>query len=136
MSGAPSKAVNAVATHRLDGMTGLDAIVVREGKNIKGLVLAFVFGTVGRHILERAFPTAARRSKPGIAQREENATVLVDRVHGACPLDFGIGHCLADESEDRFGSFPAFDCAKLIAASVAKCVHDPDSSLAIEAEAM
>src|SRR6478609_4664040 len=38
-----------------DGKTALDAIVVREGKNIKGRVLAFVLGTIGRRVLERAF---------------------------------------------------------------------------------
>jgi hypothetical protein len=31
-----AKTVHAVPTHQLDGMTTLDAIVVREGKNIKG----------------------------------------------------------------------------------------------------
>jgi hypothetical protein len=38
-----------------DGRTPLDAVVVREGKNLKGRVLGFVLGTVGRRVLEGAF---------------------------------------------------------------------------------
>ena len=35
--------------------TGIDVVVVREGKNFKGQVLGFVLRTVGRRILEKAF---------------------------------------------------------------------------------
>jgi len=38
-----------------DGTTRLDAVVVREGKNIKGRLLGFVVGTIGRGVLEKAF---------------------------------------------------------------------------------
>ncbi|WP_266182037.1 hypothetical protein [Dyella humicola] len=38
-----------------DGTTALDAVLVREGKNIKGRLLALVLGSVGRSVLERAF---------------------------------------------------------------------------------
>ncbi len=38
-----------------DGTTRLDAVVVREGKNIKGRLLGFVLGTVGKQVLEKAF---------------------------------------------------------------------------------
>jgi hypothetical protein len=38
-----------------DGTTDLDAVVVREGKNIMGGVLGFVLGTIGRRVLEKAF---------------------------------------------------------------------------------
>ncbi|WER50316.1 hypothetical protein CupriaWKF_32515 [Cupriavidus sp. WKF15] len=38
-----------------DGTTALDAVVVREGKNIKGRVLGLVLGTIGRHVLAKAF---------------------------------------------------------------------------------
>src|SRR4029079_19424564 len=40
---------------RPDGRTDLDAVVVREGKNLKGLVLGLVLGTIGKRVLRRAF---------------------------------------------------------------------------------
>jgi hypothetical protein len=42
-------------TRRSDGMTDVDAVVVREGKNLKGWFLGFVLGTVGRSVLPKAF---------------------------------------------------------------------------------
>jgi len=42
-------------TPRPDGTTDVDAVVVREGKNLKGRALGFVLGTVGRGVLEKAF---------------------------------------------------------------------------------
>jgi hypothetical protein len=42
-------------TRRLDGMTDVDATVVREGKNLKGRALGLVLGTVGKGVLEKAF---------------------------------------------------------------------------------
>ena len=38
-----------------DGTTRLDAVVVREGKNIKGRLLGLVLGTVGKQVLAKAF---------------------------------------------------------------------------------
>jgi len=40
---------------RPDGRTDLDAVVVREGKNLKGWVLGLVLGTIGKRVLTRAF---------------------------------------------------------------------------------
>ena len=42
-------------TRRPDGRTDIDAIVVREGKNLKGRALGLVLGTVGKGVLEKAF---------------------------------------------------------------------------------
>ena len=42
-------------TRRTDGMTEVDAIVVREGKNLKGWFLGFVLGTFGKFVLKKAF---------------------------------------------------------------------------------
>lgn len=42
-------------TRRPDGMTDIDAVVVREGKNLKGRLLGLVLGTVGRGVLPKAF---------------------------------------------------------------------------------
>ena len=37
-----------------DGTTALDVIIVREGKNLKGRMLALVLGSVGKGVLESA----------------------------------------------------------------------------------
>jgi len=42
-------------TRRPDGKTDIDAVVVREGKNLKGRALGLVLGTVGKRALEDAF---------------------------------------------------------------------------------
>jgi hypothetical protein len=42
-------------TRRPDGTTDVDAVVVREGKNLKGSALGLVLGTVGKRVLEKAF---------------------------------------------------------------------------------
>jgi hypothetical protein len=44
-------------------------VIVREGKNLKGRVLGFVLGTIGRRVLEMAFENSvkaleARNSAP------------------------------------------------------------------------
>jgi hypothetical protein len=43
-----------------NGTTDIDVVVVRDGKNLKGWVLGFVLGTVGRHVLERAFENSVK----------------------------------------------------------------------------
>jgi len=42
-------------TRRPDGKTDIDAVVVREGKNFKGMMLGLVVGTVGKGVLKKAF---------------------------------------------------------------------------------
>src|SRR5262245_60580844 len=42
-------------TRRSDGRTDLDAVVIREGKNLKGRVLGLVLGTVGKGRLTKEF---------------------------------------------------------------------------------
>jgi hypothetical protein len=42
-------------THRPGGLTDIDVVIVREGKNLKGRLLGLVLGTVGRSVLEKAF---------------------------------------------------------------------------------
>jgi hypothetical protein len=42
-------------TRNSNGTTDVDAVVVREGKNLKGRLLGFVVGTVGKGRLEKAF---------------------------------------------------------------------------------
>jgi hypothetical protein len=47
-------------TRRPDGMTDIDVVVVREGKNLRGKILGFVLGTVGRSVLENAFEKSVK----------------------------------------------------------------------------
>jgi hypothetical protein len=47
-------------TPQPDGTTAIDAVLVREGKNLKGRVVAGVLGTVGRHSLSKAFANSVR----------------------------------------------------------------------------
>jgi hypothetical protein len=47
-------------TQRPDGKTDVDAVVVREGKNLKGRALGLVLGTVGKGVLERTFENTVR----------------------------------------------------------------------------
>ena len=47
-------------TRRPDGKTDIDAVVVRDGKNLKGRVLGLVLRTVGKGVLEKAFVNSVR----------------------------------------------------------------------------
>jgi hypothetical protein len=47
-------------TRRPDGLTDIDLVVVREGKNLKGRLLGFVVGTVGKGVLEKAFVNSVK----------------------------------------------------------------------------
>ncbi|MGN6338788.1 hypothetical protein [Mycobacterium sp.] len=42
-------------TRQPDGTTDIDVVIVREGKNIRGLVLSGVLGTIGKRSLGKAF---------------------------------------------------------------------------------
>jgi hypothetical protein len=54
-------------TRRGDGKTDIDVVVVRDGKNLRGWILGFVLGTIGRGVLERAFKIPSRLSRSGMA---------------------------------------------------------------------
>ena len=47
-------------TRRPGGTTSVDAVVIREGKNLKGRVLAIVIGTVGKRALGKALGKTAK----------------------------------------------------------------------------
>ena len=47
-------------TRRPDGLTDIDVVVVREGKNLKGRLLGVVLGTIGRGVLEKAFQNSVK----------------------------------------------------------------------------
>jgi len=42
------------------GTTDVDVVIVREGKNLKGKVLALVLATVGRSVLKKAFENSVK----------------------------------------------------------------------------
>src|SRR5262249_348548 len=57
-------------TRRPDGTTDVDAVVVRDGKNLRGRLLGFVVGTIGKGVLEKALANTikaieARNPKEG-----------------------------------------------------------------------
>jgi hypothetical protein len=61
-------------TRRPDGSTDIDVVVVRNGKNLKGRVLGFVLGTIGKQVLSGAFEKSiraieARNRVNGLANR-------------------------------------------------------------------
>jgi hypothetical protein len=43
-----------------DGMTDVDVVIVREGKNAKGRFLALVLGSVGKGVLGKAFGNSVK----------------------------------------------------------------------------
>jgi hypothetical protein len=47
-------------TRRPDGMTDVDVVVIRDGKNLTGKLVGIVLGTVGRRVLEKAFENSVK----------------------------------------------------------------------------
>src|SRR5215469_14310737 len=47
-------------TRSPDGLTDIDVVVVREGKNLKGRLLGVVVGTIGKGVLEKAFVNSVK----------------------------------------------------------------------------
>ena len=67
---------------RPDGTTDVDAVVVREGKNLKGRALGLVLGTVGKGVLQKAFRNtvkAIEARKRAQAKARYELIVAVDR---------------------------------------------------------
>ena len=57
-------------TRQPNGMTNVDVVVVREGKNLKGRLLGLVVGTIGKGVLEKAFANSIK----AIEARNQQAT--------------------------------------------------------------
>lgn len=58
-----------------DGSTNIDVVIVREGKTLKGRVLGFVLGTIGRGILKTAFENSVKAIEArNAAVRESSAS--------------------------------------------------------------
>src|SRR5262250_2632696 len=47
-------------TRRSDGLTDIDVVVVRDGKNLKGRLLGLVVGTIGKSVLKKAFENSVK----------------------------------------------------------------------------
>ena len=47
-------------TRQANGTTDIDLVVIRDGKNLKGRLLGFVLGTIGKSVLEKAFAQSVR----------------------------------------------------------------------------
>jgi hypothetical protein len=47
-------------TRNPDGTTGIDVVVVRDGKNLKGRAIGVVLGTVGKGALSKAFDSTVK----------------------------------------------------------------------------
>jgi hypothetical protein len=65
-------------TRRADGLTDIDVVVVREGKNLKGRALGLVLDTIGSGVLRKAFENSvkaieARESKDAVSGRPSAA---------------------------------------------------------------
>jgi hypothetical protein len=60
-------------TRQPDGTTVLDAVIIREGKNLKGRFLALVLGTVGKRVLAKALEKTVK----AIEARNDRARVAV-----------------------------------------------------------
>ena len=62
-------------TSRPDGTTDIDVVVVRDGKNLKGRLLAFVLRTIGKGVLGKAFVNSIKaiEARNGAAKAERAA---------------------------------------------------------------
>src|SRR4029453_4087358 len=47
-------------TRQPDGMTDIDVVIVRDGKNFKGRVLGLIVGTIGQGVLKKAFQNSVK----------------------------------------------------------------------------
>jgi hypothetical protein len=70
-------------TRQPNGTTDIDLDVVREGKNLKGRMLGFVLGTIGRRVLERAFENSVKaiEARNGAARSEAASPAMVSYSH-------------------------------------------------------
>jgi hypothetical protein len=62
-------------TRQPDGTTDIDVVVIRDGKNLRGLLLGVVLGTIGKSVLEKAFTNSVKaiEARNGVAKEERVA---------------------------------------------------------------
>ena len=58
-------------TRQPDGTTDIDVVVTRDGKNLRGWLLGFILGTIGKRVLEKAFENSVKaiEARNGKAER-------------------------------------------------------------------
>ena len=61
-------------TRRPDGLTDLDAVVVRDGKNLRGLMLGFVLGLFGKQVLGKEFAKTVKAIEARNSERPREVT--------------------------------------------------------------
>jgi hypothetical protein len=54
----------------------VDAVVIREGKNLKGRMLGLVLGTIGKSVLEKAFRNTIKAIEARNRQEVEGRTPM------------------------------------------------------------
>lgn len=69
-------------TRRPDGLTDIDVVVVRDGKNLKGKLLGFVLGTIGKRVLETAFDNSVRAVEARNFRRREIVAAIAGQALG------------------------------------------------------
>src|SRR4029450_10360666 len=47
-------------TRQPNGTTDIDVVVIRDGKKLMGRLLGFVLGSIGKHVLEKAFENSVK----------------------------------------------------------------------------
>jgi hypothetical protein len=55
-------------TRHPNGITDIDVVIVRDGKNLRGRLLGLVVGTVGKGVLEKAFKYSVKAIEARNAQ--------------------------------------------------------------------
>ena len=62
-------------TRQPNGTTDIDVVVIRDGKNLMGRLLGFVLGSIGKHVLEKAFENSVKaiESRNKTVERPEAA---------------------------------------------------------------
>jgi hypothetical protein len=66
---------NYTFTRLPNGATDIEVVIVRDGKNLKGQLLAFVLGTIGKSVLEKAFVNSVKAIEVRDGAAEEKRAV-------------------------------------------------------------
>ena len=68
-------------TRRPDGLTDIDLVVVRDGKNLKGRLLGLVVGTIGKSVLKKAFENSVKAIESRNAAAKEGGAPASRAMH-------------------------------------------------------
>ncbi len=88
-------------TRQPNGTTDIDVVVVRDGKNLKGRLLGFVLGSIGRRVLEKAFENSVKaiEARKGAAREQSR---IISRTSRAALT------CIAHRWSSQTGHAPAY----------------------------